>query len=294
MTAARLRRMDGTGNGEHVPPQVHCQAGGDERARLQGRLHHQRALPERSDEPVAFGKVGRHRRGAQRVFAEQHPTGRYAVGQRFVPRGVHPVQPGADHRDGGGLRVERAFVGRAVHPQSQTRHHTHASLTQGTRKLAGIELALRRGVAAAHHGHPLWVGERRQAAVHEQQRGRIGHLQQIGGVGRVRQAQHMVGRIGPQPGPGGVELAGTVGRWRQQRVGQARPHQRGQHGGGLLKHLMRATQSRQQLACGGVAHARREQQAQPGAQFVALHGASLRFLFCLVCSARPVRDWGWG
>ena len=43
VAAARLRRMDRAGNREHVAPGLDRQPGGDQRARLQRRLDHQRA-----------------------------------------------------------------------------------------------------------------------------------------------------------------------------------------------------------------------------------------------------------
>ena len=98
MAAARLRRMDRAGNGEHLLALLGRQPGGDQRARLQRRLHHQRAARERRDDAVALREVLVERRRAERELAHDQAACRDAVRQVAVPGRVDAVQSRADHR----------------------------------------------------------------------------------------------------------------------------------------------------------------------------------------------------
>ncbi len=272
MAATRLWRMDRARNGEHLAALLGGQPGGDERARLHGGLDHQRALRQPGNEAVALRKIGGQRRRAQAVFAHQGAAHQDAVRQIAVVLGVDTVQPGAHHRDGGRVGIERALVGRAVHTQGQPRHHAHTGLAQRTRKLPRIGLTLRRGVAAAHHGQAARVVQGVQLPGHVQQQRRVGHVQQFGRKTGVAQGDHMaVGRFGQpvvQAGQGGVEFGGRA----QQGLCGLRTHHRPQGERALLEHRLGQAKSGQQFARRHRTNARREQQAQPTGEFVADHG----------------------
>ena len=123
MAAARLRRVDGAGDGKHLAPQLQGLVGGDQRARRQRRLHHQAALAERGDQAVALRKVRRQRWRAQRVFADQAAAQRHFLGQRLVALGVDAVQPSAHHCHRGqgqcGAPAQSPLVGGGVNAQRQ-------------------------------------------------------------------------------------------------------------------------------------------------------------------------------
>ena len=59
VAAFGLCGMDGARDGHHVAALLQCLFRGDERARLQGGLDHQRGLREAGDQAVAARKVGR-------------------------------------------------------------------------------------------------------------------------------------------------------------------------------------------------------------------------------------------
>jgi len=122
------------------------------------------------------------------------------------------------------------------------------------------------------------VRQCRQRPLGEQQDGRVFHLQAVRRVGRVAQHQQVAVGRALKPGPGGVKLCVKVGRQVQQRINQARLDHHTQGVPPLPKHLGGRSEGGQQAARRAVAHPGREQQAQPGTQFLALHGASLVFL----------------
>ena len=158
VAAARLRRMNGAGNRKDFLALLGRQPRGDERARLQRRLNHQRAPAQTGNDAVALGKVGRQRRRAQGKLADEQALQGNAVRQLQVFFGVDPVQSGADHRNRRAAAQQRAIVRRAVDAQRQTRHHANTRAAKRLGKLPGIALALRGGIAAAHDGQALCYG----------------------------------------------------------------------------------------------------------------------------------------
>src|SRR6185369_18099178 len=96
VTAARLRRMNRAWNREDVLALFSGLPGRDQRARFQCRLHHQSALAQTCDDPVAFREVGRQGWGTQWVFADQKPALCDAPGKFQVLARINPVQSGAD------------------------------------------------------------------------------------------------------------------------------------------------------------------------------------------------------
>ena len=82
----------------------------------------------------------------------------------------------------------------AVHPQGHARNHTPAGSAKGLGKLPRIDFALRRWVAAAHHGQTIQrvqahvaVSLGHQTTQHEQQQRRVGDVEQGGRVVRLAQ-----------------------------------------------------------------------------------------------------------
>ena len=71
VAAPGLWGVDRTGDGKHLAALFGGHPGGDERARLQRRLHHQGALRQTGNDAVALREVGRQRGRAQREFADQ-------------------------------------------------------------------------------------------------------------------------------------------------------------------------------------------------------------------------------
>ena len=77
VAAARLRRMDRAGDREHVAAGLGGQPRGDQRARLQRRLDHQRAARQPGDDAVALiGKFSAQRRRAERELADEQAVAR--------------------------------------------------------------------------------------------------------------------------------------------------------------------------------------------------------------------------
>jgi hypothetical protein len=88
------------GNGEHLLALLRRQPRGDQRARFAAPPPPPACLAQAGDQPVAARKVLLQRRRADRVLADQRAAFGDAVRQVTVARGIDPVEPGADHRDG--------------------------------------------------------------------------------------------------------------------------------------------------------------------------------------------------
>ena len=144
--------MDGARNGEDVLALFGRQPRRDQRAGLERRLHHQHALRQAGNNPVALGKVGVERRRTERKFADQEALLRDSVRQFEVLFGVDPVQSGADHRHGSAATLQGTVMRSAIDAQRQARHHTQTGGRKCLGELPGIDFPLRRGVATAHDG----------------------------------------------------------------------------------------------------------------------------------------------
>ena len=182
--------MDGTGHGKDLAPRLVGQARGDERARLQRRLHHQRALGQPGDDAVALREVQRQGGRAGREFADERTVRRDALGQHLVGTRVNEIQPRAQHGHRAGRAFQRAFVRGAVYALGQARHHHPALLAEMGGKGVRVLRALRAGVARAHDGQAA-RREAGQLAAHIKHQRRIGSLHQCGGVVGVAQRQHV-------------------------------------------------------------------------------------------------------
>ncbi|MNK81128.1 hypothetical protein D3C87_1008680 [compost metagenome] len=269
MAAARLRRVDRARDREHFLALLRREPRGDERARRQRSLDHQRAARQARDEAVALGKVLRERRRAQRQLAHDQPLQRDAVRQVAVPRGVHAVQAGADHRHRGehrGVagRVERAQVRRAVDAECQPRDHGQARFAQRPCEGARMAGALRRRVAAADHGEA--AAELREVegggAEHVEHQRRVDHLEQrtrVAGVAERHDAARdgAAGGVvrGVQPLPGLVDLRLQAGGRLLERGGLGGADDFAQRRLGLREDRVRQPEGREQAACGAVADA---------------------------------------
>ena len=89
----------------------------DQRARLQGRLDHQRAARQAGDDAVAHRKVLCQWRRAERELADDEAVGRDAVRQCAMALRIDPIQSGADDRD----RRRRRRRGRRRGPRRRCR-----------------------------------------------------------------------------------------------------------------------------------------------------------------------------
>ena len=278
--------MDRARNREHLAALVCRGAGGDERARLQRRLHHQGALRQRRHDAIAFGKIGRQRPRAQQELAEHQAVLGNAPQQGAMPLGVDLLQPRADHRDRAARRTGRAPQHRAsqralmrsrVHATCQARHHRHPGFTERPGKGMRVVRPLRGGVTAAHHGHRGRL-QQTQSPLREQQQRRIGNIQQARRIVRIRQGEQMVpalaigrGRGRRQPSHRGGALRLQIGGNLRQRRGLARRDQARPSLGARLPHRLGRPQTAQQSPRGHRADVGRQHQTQPGAQLFPLH-----------------------
>ena len=175
------------------------------------------------------------------------------MGQCQVLFGVDAVEAGADHRHGSqGVHIgpfKCAFMGCTVDTQRQPRDKGQTTRGQVPCKGLGIEPALRRGVAAADHGQGALDAQLLQGfepALHIQQAGRVGGVQQGSGVAWVVQREHgpAIGCV-LQPLPGGLQQ----GRRAIGRLAQGFGHPAGHHlpqgRWRLCQHLARQAKSLQ-------------------------------------------------
>ena len=285
MAAAGLWGVDGARNGKHLPPLLGGGASRDQRAGCQRRLNHQGAAGQPRDDAVALGEVAGNRRCAQRELAEHESVRGNLVGQLLVLARVDPVHPGADDSDGRhfrGVGGQGPGVRGGVDAQGHARDDAPAHAGQAVGKLPGVVSPLGRGVAGANHRQAAgavcqWLRALQPAC-------RPGHIQHQRGIGNVQQAvrvadvaqcdQGVAATLGStlQPLPGGGQgLGKSFGRMAQLGgLGQAdavlQLGDRGLEDGGG------GAETCQQAACGRVAHAGREGQAQPGFQLRVFQG----------------------
>ena len=229
MAAARLRRVDGAGDREDLAPALERHARGDQRARLERGLHHQRAARDAGDQAVAAREVvGQRAACPADIRWRPGPARRCAAsGRRGAP----------DRRDPGRCRRTPPCCPAPASPPScaapsmpmrQAGDDGQPALTQ--------EAARTRGrcpcPAAWRCGCPRWRRWARTAA----RRGRSVNSSSGGsavssssaGIARVAQrddvARH-VGGGGVQPATGGVEQAASrrraaSARWTTSAAGQ--------------------------------------------------------------------------
>ncbi len=194
MAAARLRRVDGARNREDVAPAFQRHARGDQRARLDGGLHHQRAAGDAGDQAVAAREIEGERVRAQRVFAGDQALLGNAASKAGMPGRIDAIQAGADESDRAARAGQAAVVGRAVDAHGQAGNNGQPALTQKTSEFTRVVHALRGRAPAAHDGD----ARRRQQldpAQREQQQRRVGRLQQQNGVARIAQYDDVARRV---------------------------------------------------------------------------------------------------
>ena len=157
MAAAGLGGVDGARNCEHLLALLGGQSGGDQGARLERRLHHQRALRQAGNQAVAPGEVGRQRGRSQVVLADQQAVAGDAARQVKVIFRVDPVQPGAHHCHRGEplgawlQALQSALVRGSIDAPGQARNNGGTGGAQRPGKVLRIDGALYGGVAAAHN-----------------------------------------------------------------------------------------------------------------------------------------------
>jgi len=238
------------------------------------------------------GKLGASGGVPERVFAHDQALRRDAPGQLEVAARIDAVQPRADDGDRGGPctrwrlccgALQGTLVRRRVYAQRQARDDAQARRVQRAGELARVFDALRRGVAAAHHGQAAALGER-VALQHFgrperiQQQRRVLGVEQRARICRVGQAQQRMRRplcwpsvLCVQPGPGACAQVLEAFGQGVQRARLRRTHAALEHLHRLCEHRLRQAEGRKQLARRSAPHARRHAQAQPGGEFFALH-----------------------
>ena len=214
---ARLRRVDRAGNGEHLAPGFGGQPRGDQRARLQRRLDHQRAL--------ASGPAMMRLRCGKCAGSGGVPSANSLTSSAVLRRCGAPARGGAAGRRGPARcrprrwcrppPVQRAFVGGAVDAQRQARTRRPARRWPGCgAKARALSRALRRGVAAADDGQRWRGAAGRASPCTYSSSGGSAVCSSSGRVGGVAQRQHVARRLAAVPArrcalrPGASQVSG--------------------------------------------------------------------------------------
>ena len=287
MATLGLGAVDGARDGKHVAALLQRHAGGNQRARLQRGLHHQSAAREACNQPVALRKVCGKRWGAQVVFTQDHPLPHDLVRQSPMLFRIDPVQPGADHRHSGDgvpaspLDLQRTGMRRGVNTQRHAGDYGESGLCQCLGEIVRIGGTLRRGIAAAHDGHPRRLGQVQAGSTislhlpgHRQTHGiqhqrRVFYVQQAARVGRIAKRQHPPALpVGIQPSAGGVQQFVQAGRGFPQGVGQPFADHRAQVGLAAVENGLRKSEGFQQLPRTLLADARGQGEPQPSGHFI--------------------------
>ena len=178
--AARLERA--AGDRHHLPPRLAREPRGDEAARFDRRLDHQRPACQPGDDPVAAGEMAAARFGARRLFGQQQPFAGDPLLQIGVLRRIGNVDPAGDHADS--VR-EGALMRGAVDPARQPRDHGEPRLGQPAGEIARQLDRRRAGVARTDHGDAGPRGQREVAAPGEDRRRAVELAEQHGVIGLV-------------------------------------------------------------------------------------------------------------
>ena len=201
--------MDRTGNGEHFPPLLGGQPRRYEGAALERGFHHQNSPGKSGDDPVAAGKVGGERRGAEGKFGNDQAFFGDGQCQIAVAGRVDAIDTGADDRQGRSGPGQGTSVGGGVDSQGQSADDGQAVAGQGRGEGCCRSDAPGGGVAAADDGY---TRPRQQAGIAPQikYRGRVGDLEEGRGIVGVGEGEDgMPGLLAP--GQSGVNGGGDFG-----------------------------------------------------------------------------------
>ena len=86
-------------HGEDQPPLLVGEAGGDQRAAVERRLHHQHALRQAGDDAVAAREIVRQWWGAECKFTHDRAAGGNLACQRGIVGRVNAIDAGTDDGD---------------------------------------------------------------------------------------------------------------------------------------------------------------------------------------------------
>ena len=114
MRPFRERRMNGTGNGEHVAALLARKSRGDERARRQRCLDDEHTAGQTAQQAIAPRKVFLPRRRSGPILGEQCSAFRDCARQRSIARRVDAIGAGANDGNRRSRTGESAFVRRRV------------------------------------------------------------------------------------------------------------------------------------------------------------------------------------
>ena len=203
------------------------------------------------------------------------------MGQLQVFFGIDPVQAGAHHRNGVAAAQQRAIMGRTVYAQRQARHHADAGCAKSPGKLARVDFALRRGVAAAHDCEVGWrllcycfsscLRLLCKASQHVQHEGRICDVEQAGRITGIAQVDNAAVIAGVQPLQCRFELGRERVGFAQQGPTEFFGAKLAKSGGALGKNGLGRAKGGQQLSGGFVSYAGRQGEPQPGLEVLVLH-----------------------
>lgn len=150
MTAARQRRVNRSGQREHVAPHLIGKPRGNERTGTHSRLDDHDPADQPSDQPVALWEVGGACRRAERPLRENRTLRRDLPRECLMRGGIDEVRAGADHRDRSADTFQPAPMRGAVDAECEPRYDRHPRRRQFSREPPRILDALRRRAAAAY------------------------------------------------------------------------------------------------------------------------------------------------
>jgi hypothetical protein len=125
--APSLARKRAARDREHLPILLQGQAGSDKRSALLSRLYHHNAQAQTGDQTITDRKILRHRRAAQRQFAEEGAAlFKHRVGQLAMLRRVDYINAAAQYRNRPPVSFQRAAMSLSVDPARQAADHGDA------------------------------------------------------------------------------------------------------------------------------------------------------------------------
>src|SRR5437879_6048182 len=121
IAAAGLAAQGTAGHRENLAILLECHARGDERTALLGSLDNHDAQAKSRDQPIARGKILRHRRCTERQLGNQRPSALdYGLGQLAVLGRINDIHSAAHYRDSAPASVKCSLMSVGIDSAGET------------------------------------------------------------------------------------------------------------------------------------------------------------------------------
>ena len=153
VTAHTALGVQRAGDSKYIPSLLQGRGGGDERAALFRRFHHQGGQAQATENPVPGGKMPAKGLRPRRILRQKHAGGGHVLIESVILRRIYHVHAAAQHggRQSAGAQCPQLRC-RSNAP-GQTRDHQAALLAHFKAEALRRADAVGRAAPGAHHRH---------------------------------------------------------------------------------------------------------------------------------------------